>query len=67
MSYTIHTAKAHCIGIDVRWAAILQNIHGYVAAENIFEESIFMQLADRASIVNAYPDTQAKFFNILTS
>lgn len=63
-SYTNIDWQNYCVGIDVSGAATFNNIHGYIASSALFEESVFMRISARVSIVNAYPDSQKKFFEI---
>jgi hypothetical protein len=59
----------YVIGFDIATGCntIIHNAHGYIARGELFNDSIFLRTKGRITIVNAYPDTQRKFFVIDTN
>ena len=54
-------------GIEVNANTIFENIHGYIAYKEIYENSYFMKINAPIQGTNLYPDTQHRQFIITSS
>ena len=59
----------YVVGIWLTGSAncIINNAHGYIASNSLFNDSVFLRTGSRLTLINSYPDTQRKFYEINTN